>query len=124
MSGLLTRERRQSERAQPNDRRNGRRARVLLSGKVAYGAGFSLDCTIRDLSESGACISLPKNQAAPSALNLIVVRDGKVHQARTAWSRYPLVGLAFEASHDLSGPTTPAGLKPMRMLWAELAGRL
>jgi hypothetical protein len=122
MTALFTRERRQAEREQAADRRDTPRQRVLLSGKIAYGSGFSVDCSIRDISRGGACVSLPKNQGAPQELNLVVIRDGVVHKARTAWTRLPMIGLAFEETHDFAQPT-PAHLKPLRALWTELAGR-
>ncbi len=112
----------QDEPTTPADRRSSPRGRVLLSGKIAYGAGFTLDCTIRNLSASGACVTLPAHQVAPADLHLIVVRDGAAHHARPAWTRGSLVGLAFEDSHELAGEV-PAHLRGLKTLWSALAPR-
>lgn len=122
MTGLFTRERRQAERPEAADRRGGRRNRVLLRGKIVHGAGFSFDCSIRDLSAGGACVTLPQSQFDPGEMQLLVIRDGVVHRARTAWARPPMIGLAFEESHDFSEPAPPH-LRSLRHLWVELAGR-
>jgi hypothetical protein len=122
MLGFGTRGRRQLDRLKPSDRRASPRGRVLLSGKIVYGSGFTADCAIRDLSRSGACVILPQHQASPPDFYLIVVRDGIVHRSRTLWTRHPLAGLAFESSHDFS-KDTPVHLQTIRALWGALAPR-
>ena len=122
MFGFGTRGRRQLERTNPTERRRAPRGRVLLSGKMVYGSGFTADCAIRDLSATGACVILPKHQVSPPDLYLIVVRDGVAHRSRTTWTRYPLAGLAFEGSHDFK-KQTPANMQAIRDLWAVLAPR-
>src|SRR4051812_32551367 len=97
--------RRTMEREAPSDRRSARRGRVLLSGKIVYGPGYTADCAIRALSNGGAQVLLPPNQKAPSEFYLIVVRHGVAHRARTAWSAPRKAGVSFEASHDFAGPT-------------------
>lgn len=127
MFGFGKRGRRQLEKLgstdrRPAERRSSRRGRVLLSGKIVYGSGFTADCAIRDLSPDGACVVLPKHQASPPDFYLIVVRDGVVHRSRTLWTRHPLAGLAFEASHDFRNET-PTHLQSVRALWAALTPR-
>lgn len=122
MFGFGKRGRRQLHRLDPMDRRSSPRGRVLLSGKIVYGSGFTADCAIRDLSRTGACVVLPKHQASPPDFYLIVVRDGVAHRSRTTWTRYPLAGVAFEASHDFRHET-PAHLQAVRALWTALTPR-
>jgi hypothetical protein len=122
MMGFGKRGRRQIERVEPSDRRSNPRNRVLLSGKIVYGSGFTADCAIRDLSRSGACLLLPKDQVLPSDFYLIVVRAGSAHRARPTWTRYPLAGLEFESSHQLNHETPPH-LLDLKHLWSALAPR-
>jgi hypothetical protein len=103
------------------DRRSGRRGRVLLGGKVVYGEGFSTDCTIRDLTETGARLTLPEH-GAPKDFYLIVVRDGIAYRSRTLWTKGREAGVAFETSYDLAGDV-PAAIRPTRHLWAALSPR-
>lgn len=104
------------------ERRTSRRGRALLAGKLVYGDGFSADCTIRDLTATGAKVTLPAHQLVPKDFYLIVIRDGMAHKARTLWTRYPHAGLEFESSHDL-GDAMPAALRPLKHLWAALSPR-
>src|SRR5882762_10041236 len=68
------------------ERRPKRRARALLQAIITYGNGaHSFDCTIRDLSEFGARVAIPKSFLFPSAFYLINVRDRSVHDARVIW---------------------------------------
>lgn len=108
--------------ATPEERREAHRGRTLLNGKMVYGAGFTADCCIRDLTPLGAKLKMAAGQASPDEFFLIVVRDGVAHRSRTLWSNAQEAGVAFEDTHDFSGPT-PAYMQPMRRLWAELAPR-
>ena len=104
------------------ERRRKPRDRVYLTGKIVYGPGYTADCVIRNLTDAGAEVVLPRNQASPGDFYLVVVRDGKAFEARTRWTRYPRAGLVFDWGHDLKG-APPEPLQPLRAIWAELAPR-
>jgi hypothetical protein len=104
------------------ERRSARRGRVLLGGKLIYGNGLSADCTIRDLTESGAKVMLAGQDLLPKDCHLIVLRDGMAHRAHASWTRHPYVGLTFEASQSLEDDV-PAAFRPLRSLWAALSPR-
>jgi hypothetical protein len=114
--------RRPPEAAPPPDRREARRGRTLLNGKIVYGPGFTADCCIRDLTPLGAKVMMPPGQGSPDEFFLIVVRDGLAHRSRTLWSTEREAGVSFEDTHDFAGPT-PAYMQPVRRIWAELAPR-
>lgn len=118
----IFKDRRKARRAESSERRTTARGRVLLSGKVVYGHGYSADCTVRDLSEHGARIVLPPDHAALDDFYLIVVRHGVAHRAKACWTSAREAGLAFVKSYDFTGDT-PAHLAPVRRLWADLALR-
>lgn len=105
-----------------DDRRGSRRDRVLLSGKIVYGPGYTADCRIRDLNEAGARLVLAPNQTAPRDFHLIVVRDGLAYRAHRLWSKEEEAGVFFGDRHDLAGHV-PAHIQPIRKLWAQLAPR-
>lgn len=122
MSVILLSERRKAVRGGAPDRRTTPRGRVLFGGKILHGQAFTADCIIRDLSAAGACVRLSEHEVIPPNLHLIVVRDGMAHKARTAWTRPPFAGLAFESTHDLQ---VERGLQVerLRQLWMALAPR-
>ena len=102
------------------ERRSAPRRRVLFRGKIVHGPGFTAECAIRNLSDTGAGVKLPEHMASPQDFHLIVVRDGVAHRARTQWTRYPHAGVAFESSRDLADAAAPKSLK---LLWAALSPR-
>ena len=99
------------------DRRPKRRRDVLLPGLLACDGGKQvLHCTIRDLSEGGARISLTRQLQFPAALYLINLRDRTAHQAQVTWCGTAEAGLAFSKSFALNGITDPA-LGFLRQIW-------
>ncbi len=87
----------------PSDQRIASRRRVLLTGKLVYGdADLTLDCAIRDLSETGARVKVSGPVALPHRLYLIEQRTGQAFECEVAWRKLPEIGLRFRASHDLT----------------------
>lgn len=117
----IFKDRRKEKRTDSRDRRAAPRGRVLLSGKMVYGHGYSTDCTIRDISDQGARIVLPEH-AALDDFYLIVIRHGVAHRAKACWTSAKEAGLSFIKSYDFADDT-PAHLAPVRRLWADLALR-
>jgi hypothetical protein len=105
------------------ERRPKQRKRVLLTGIVAYGEGaFSFDCTIRNLSETGARIAVGTNTQFPADFYLINVRDRIAYDARTAWTKGAEIGVIFEKALPLSKITDPK-LAFLNRLWMAKATR-
>lgn len=105
------------------DRRRAARRRVLLRGKLTHlDRRESSDCTIRDLSGTGATIALAAPQLLPVDPVLILVRDGVAHEAKTVWNRGGRAGLRFLRTYHL-GRNTPARLDGVRKLWIAQALR-
>jgi hypothetical protein len=105
------------------ERRAAPRKRALLTGHVAYGDGaFSLGCTIKDISATGARIAIPVSRTTPLSMMLIDVRDGIVFDAVLKWRTYNEIGLAFRNQYPLKGDL-PNDLRFLRRLWNELRAR-
>jgi hypothetical protein len=104
------------------ERRSEQRRRALMTGKIVHSGGCgSFDCTLRDLSDHGAQVSVRGDQQLPADCYLIVVRTGQAHPAQLAWRRGERMGLKFGDAIDLN---TPATAHPgLRNLWIELSPR-
>jgi hypothetical protein len=105
------------------------RKRTCLNGKLVYSedaslpdGAFTLDCTIRDISEGGAKVILARRQLLPPDLYLIVVKYCVAYWAKIVWLKYPARGLMFSKTYPLSGPL-PDELKFIRKLWGDLYAR-
>ena len=78
------------------ERRPALRSRVLLAGILSYDNGsHSFRCSIRDLSATGARISLPSGFMVPRPVFLIEIRARIAHEADRIWSDNKSAGLKF-----------------------------
>src|SRR5476651_1220075 len=107
----------------PAERRPSPRRRVLLGGLVAYSDGErSFDCIIRNLSDTGARITLPPSQPVPSNIYLINVRDRTAHEAKIMWNDGFEAGVAFLKSFPITDLPDPK-LAYLKRLWSASAVR-
>jgi hypothetical protein len=93
-----------------------------LGGKLVYGqANFSVDCTIRDLTENGARVRIGTSLVIDDRVWLIHLRAGIAHWSLVAWRNPPDFGLQFLEQIDLrklsSGPN-----HHLRRLWIDSGG--
>jgi hypothetical protein len=106
-----------------SDRRPANRKQVLLTGIVAYDAGQrSFDCTIRDLSQSGARIAAAKGAQFPPEFYLINIRDRVAYEAKVARSDGLEAGVVFKKVLPLSGLSDP-NLGYLKRMWMSKATR-
>jgi hypothetical protein len=104
------------------DNRRATRKRTLFSGKISYSNGaHSVDCSIRNVSQTGARISLTKGVGLPSQLYLIDLRHGIAYEAKVEWSRTPDFGLTFLKTYPLAALSDPS-LDYLKQLWIACAG--
>ena len=87
----------------PNTNDNKRatnRQRTLKAGRIEVnGHASTFDCTIRDMSQSGARLVLKAMWIAPEQFDLLVLNPntGKSdrHACRTAWQKGTMIGVRF-----------------------------
>ena len=109
--------------SEPPERRPSRRNRVLLSGVIVFDEGRrSIACAIRNLSEKGASVTMPKNSHFPSRFYLINVRDRMIYQAKVIWCGESDAGVVFEETIPLADGLDPA-LGFLKQIWLVHAAR-
>jgi hypothetical protein len=88
-------------------RRSSQRKRTLLKGQVVFNNRASaLDCTVRDLSDTGARVTFADVSIPPPEFELEIPSKGLRVQARLVWSRGATHGVAFsEKAQIWTGPT-------------------
>lgn len=105
-----------------NKRREARK-RTLMAGRIVSEDGVSyIDCTILDISPTGAQIRLGHRHAMPARFYLINVRDRTAHAAKAVWRDGERAGLCFDATYPLSG-AGPEHLGHLRKHWLACATR-
>src|SRR5579872_5270735 len=93
-------------RPEPNeaDRRPERRVSTLLPGVVVTLDGSTeYDCTIKDLSDSGARIGLLTKAAVPDAFYLMHVKERSAYHVKVAWRSGSNIGVQVVSTIPLGG---------------------
>jgi hypothetical protein len=77
------------------DKRGYARRRVLKGGKIVFNDGRStIDCTVRDISESGAKLKVASILGVPDRF-LLAMSGGEEHECRVIHRRETELGVAF-----------------------------
>jgi hypothetical protein len=77
-----------------------------MAAKVAVGGG-AVDCTIRDISETGAQLHAPSVLRLPDRVHLLIPSEGLLIHAHRVWALFPLCGLEFITFEDIENSTHP-----------------
>ncbi|MCC8943533.1 diguanylate cyclase [Bradyrhizobium sp. Arg62] len=84
------------------------RGRTFLAGKIVFNFGRSaFDCTIRQLTDSGATVELESTFGIPDHVQLLVVSSHQVRPCKRLWQSDRQLGLAFEERRT-PDPAAPA----------------
>jgi hypothetical protein len=72
------------------------RHRVLKRGTLAFSGGGGLDCTVRNISESGARLDIANPLGVPDTFMLVIETDQFMRRCRAVWSSEQRLGVAFD----------------------------
>ena len=100
------------------------RVRTLIAAKIVFNNGqITLDCLIRNLSETGAKLTISDAVTVPDCFDLTIPQKNVTRRVRTAWRRGEEIGVRFEdAPRSESGSPDASALKRrIRELEAEVA---
>jgi hypothetical protein len=78
------------------ERRIATRQRVLKQGTLAFGGGGGVDCTVRNISSSGARIEIASPIGLPPTFTLVIKADQFLRRCHPVWSTDTKVGVAFD----------------------------
>jgi len=71
------------------------RNRVLKAGTIEFGGG-AIDCTVRNVSNTGAALDVTSPVGIPEKFTLVVPADGLRLPCRIVWRRERRIGVAFD----------------------------
>jgi hypothetical protein len=84
-----------------DSKRGSPRQRVLKSGRIVFANGsFSVECTIRNISGTGARLQVPLTVVIPERFTLIDSHGGTRHVATVVWRKGDLLGIQFPPSQS------------------------
>jgi PilZ domain len=82
--------------AADENNRISRRARVLKGAKLVDMRNWSLvDCTVRDMSDTGARIVCGDQFAVANEFRFLLPANNTIQNARVVWRRGDLLGIEF-----------------------------
>ncbi len=81
------------------EKRSGQRMRVLKAGKIAFG-GATIDCTIRNMSKSGALLEVESPLGIPHHFVLVIPADQTSRLCRRIWASERRIGVLFDPTDD------------------------
>jgi hypothetical protein len=71
------------------------RRRVLKAGSIQFGGG-SIDCIVRNLSETGAALEVVTPLFIPDHFTLVVQTEQLKRSCRIIWRKQKRIGVAFD----------------------------
>lgn len=112
-----------SPAALPLERRRAGRHRALLAGKLANeDATTTIDCIIRNISDTGAMIETSTPHLIPNQMHLVQIKEGVAWDVEVIWRRGNRIGLSLGDRHDLR-ENTEKQLRALRAIWSQMALR-
>jgi hypothetical protein len=78
------------------EKRAAPRHRVLKGGTIALSGGGSIECTVRNISSSGARVDLANPLGVPRSFTLIIAADQFMRRCHAVWSSEQRIGVAFD----------------------------
>ena len=75
--------------------RTAPRRRVLKAGSIQFGGG-AIDCTVRNVSETGAALDVVTPLFIPERFTLAVQADQLSRPCRIVWRKERRIGVTFE----------------------------
>ena len=78
-----------------DEHRAAPRRRLLKAGKISFG-GAVIDCTVRNLSETGAALEVISPFGIPERFTLVVEADHRHLPCRVVWRKEKRIGVHFE----------------------------
>ena len=92
------------------ERRRAKRNTTLKKGKIVFNnAMCTVECTIKDLSSTGAGLELPLWEDLPEDF-VLVIAGGPSRQCEVAWSANNRLGVQFKESEAVAEKAAPTQL--------------
>jgi hypothetical protein len=79
-----------------SEQRRAPRRRTFIGAKISwFNLGASIDCVVRNLSDSGTCLEVDSTVGVPDRFELVFERDQTARPCRVVWRSARRIGVAF-----------------------------
>lgn len=101
------------------------RVRSLLRAQAVYNNGnATVDCVVRNLSDTGARIETPNQTALPAEFDLHIPHKARTYRARIVWRKAAEAGVRFVENAPRARGEESDGLETLRAENAQLRARV
>ena len=80
-----------------DERRKVQRHRTLKAGHIAFNRASAIDCQVRNLSPTGACLEVASQIGIPDQFMLVIDTDHLQQPCHVIWRTATRMGVAFGA---------------------------
>ncbi len=77
------------------EKRASPRQKVFKHGVLAFNGGGAIDCTVRNISLTGARVDVVNLVSLPDAFTLLIESDRFMRRCRAVWRNEGKVGVTF-----------------------------
>lgn len=84
--------------------------RVVKVGTIAFG-GAAIDCTVRNVTASGALLEVESPPSIPHSFVLVVPSEDVSRSCRLIWASERRIGVRFDRTDD-GAPKQERGIAP------------
>ncbi len=78
------------------EKRANPRVRTLKGGSIIFGAAAKVDCVVRNLSETGACLEVASPVGIPDDFTLQIKPEPTKRNCHVAWRSANRIGVSFK----------------------------
>jgi hypothetical protein len=78
------------------EKRASPRVRTLKRGSIVFGVASTVDCTVRNLSETGACLEVASPIGIPDDFTLQIRPEPTRRDCHVAWRSANRIGVYFK----------------------------
>ena len=78
------------------EKRANPRVRTLKGGSIIFGTACTVDCVVRNLSETGACLEVASPVGIPDDFTLQIKPEPTKRNCHVAWRSANRIGVSFK----------------------------
>lgn len=77
------------------ENRKSQRHKVFKAATIAFNRAAGIDCTVRNISDGGACLEVASPFGIPGDFELRIASDHVVRPCHVVWQTQRRIGVAF-----------------------------
>jgi hypothetical protein len=79
-----------------DEHRNSQRHRTLKAGSISFDRVAAIDCVVRNVSDTGACLEIESPVGIPNDFTLVINKDNVQRRCHVLWHSARRIGVRFE----------------------------